>query len=350
MKRLLGLFLMVSLMPQCGPTEASKAASRSPEEFELPADPGRYQPLAGFGTMDMPVDNPLTLAKAKLGRQLFFDARLSGDGSRSCYSCHLNEHGLSDNRPTAIGAYEKVLTRNSPTLWNIGFHTFYYWDGRKDTLEGQAFAAWKGGNMGAGEDIPRILEAVNGVAAYQAQFQEIFGGPATADNVPQALAAYMRTIIGGNTAYDRWKAGDESAVSDAAKRGYDVFQKAKCDECHAGVLFTDLVFHNVGIGFDPSTGEFADVGRNKVTGEDKDLGAIKTPTLRDVVDSGPYFHDGSVASLEAAVRVMVVGGIPNPHTDEKLKKAELTEAEIGDLIEFLRSLDEEGELSEPSVP
>jgi cytochrome c peroxidase len=337
------------------PALLSLAACSEPTAFAaeilpLPADPANYSPLAGYAAMDIPADNPLTPEKAALGRQLYYDQRLSGDGSRSCYSCHVCEKGLTDGLPVAIGAHTKTLTRASPSLWNIGFHSMFYWDGRAPSLEKQAFAAWKGGNMGAGDDIPKIVQKLNATPGYQKQFQRVFGGEATADNVSMALAAYMRTIIGGRTAYDRWQAGDQDAVSAAAKRGHEVFTKAGCAECHAGKLFTDQVFHNVGIGFDTATGSFADEGRFVVSKADRDKGAFKTPTLRDIAESAPYFHDGSVATLEEAVRLMAKGGIANPHLDEKMKDTGLTEAEIKDLVEFLMSMDEECKLTAPKLP
>lgn len=312
-----------------------------------PAGPAPYAPLPSFEPMAIPGDNPMTEAKITLGRMLFFDARLSGDGTRSCYSCHLNEKGLADGLPTAVGAFEKKLTRNSPTLWNIGYHPHFYWDGRAVTLEAQVLAAWKGGNMGASEP-EKVLEVLNGIGDYRQRFQDVFGEAPSQGNVPKALAAYMRTIISGKTAWDAWKAGDESALSDSAKRGTEVFAKAKCDNCHSGVLFTDMQFHNVGIGMAATE---PDVGRFKVTEVDKDMGAFKTPTLRDVADSAPYFHDGSVATLEEAVRLMVQGGIDNEHLDRtNLQPANLTDEEIADLVEFLRALDEPAELEMPEVP
>ena len=314
----------------------------------LPADPRDYQPLTRFTPMQIPADNPMTPEKAALGRQLFFDTRLSGDGSRSCYSCHLNDKGLTDGRPRAVGAFNKLLSRNSPTLWNIGYQSEFYWDGRATSLEKQALAAWKGGNMGARANIDQIIALLNSIRRYRDQFISVFGEEASEDTVTKALSAYMRTIVSRSTPWDRWKAGDESAVSEAAKRGYQVFQTAKCDNCHSGIHFTSFQFYNVGIGMKD---EKPDVGRFKVTKDEKNTGAFKAPTLRDVADSAPYFHNGSVATLEEAVRLMVDGGIQNEWIDTaNMKKAELTEQEFADLIQFLRSLDEPTELAIPQLP
>jgi cytochrome c peroxidase len=311
-----------------------------------PADPEGYLPLAGYGAMSIPADNPLTAEAAALGKQLYYDYRLSGDGSRSCYSCHVCENGLSDGLPTAIGAYEKQLSRNSPTLWNIGFHSEFYWDGRANSLEKQAFAAWKGGNMGASEP-QLVVDLINGIEGYRAQFQAVFQEDASADNIPAALASYLRTIVGGQTAWDAWRAGDEDALSAAAKRGFEVFNRSRCSLCHVGTLFSDQQFHNVGIGMDADT---PDVGRFKVTQLPQHMGAFKTPTLRDVSQSGPYFHDGSVATLEQAVRLMLGGGIENPNKDSGIMPAQASEADVADLLAFLSALDEPCDPAMPSLP
>jgi cytochrome c peroxidase len=327
---------------------ADEAQAFAPEVLPLPAPADDYAPHARYQAMEIPADNPMTAEKVALGRQLYYDQRLSGDGQRSCYGCHVCEHGLTDGRPTALGAFDKPLTRSSPTMWNIGFHWAYYWDGRAASLEAQAAAAWKGGNMGAKDRLPAILAGLNRIPGYRQQFDDVFGSLATEDNVPQALAAYMRTIISDDTPWDRWQAGDESAVSESAKRGWAVFQEKGCTECHAGVLFTDQQFHNVGIGMDA---EEPDLGRYQVTQEEKDKGAFKTPTLRDISQSAPYFHDGSVATLEEAVDLMLGGGLPNPWIDsQKLKKAEATAEERADLIEFLESLDQPCDPTPPPLP
>lgn len=341
------LLLAVWFMAGCaGPEPEPPAAAFTPEILPLPADPSDYAPLPGYEAMNIPADNPMTAEKVALGRQLYYDQRLSGDGQRSCYSCHVCEKGLTDGRAKAIGAFDKELTRSAPTMWNIGYHSEFYWEGRAKTLEAQALAAWKGGNMGANPD--EIVLRLNSIEGYRTQFQEVFGAEATPDHVAQALAAYMRTIIGGNTAWDRWRAGDASALSQEAQRGWQAFQKAKCDNCHSGILLTDLQYHNVGIGMDAAE---PDLGRFKVTNVEKDKGAFKTPTLRDIADSAPYFHDGSAATLEEAVEIILGGGKANPYLDRaNLKKASLTEQEKKDLIAFLKSLDEPCAFAEPPLP
>jgi cytochrome c peroxidase len=312
----------------------SSTGDYDPVILELPADPAEYDPIASYDYMEIPADNPITPEKAALGRQLYYDYRLSGDNSRSCYHCHLVQYGLTDGQPLAVGAYNKKLTRNAPTMWNVGYYENLYWDGRASSLEKQAVGAWTGGNMGA-KDTGVILDELNAINGYAEQFDDIFGEPATQENVAKALATYMRTIISATTQWDDFMAGKANAMSDQQERGWAVIQAAGCIECHAGALFTDQQFHNVGIGMDA---EKPDVGRFKITELEQDMGAFRTPTLRDITRTAPYFHDGSVATLEEAVRLMVAGGIPNANLSPKLKPADLTEDEINDLIVFLSAL------------
>lgn len=326
--------------------------SAQEQKLPLPSDPAKYAPLEKYEAMKIPADNAMSQEKATLGWQLWFDKRLSGDGTLACYSCHVNEKGLTDGLALGKGAYGKALTRSAPTLWNIGYHAEWYWDGRAKSLEGQALAAWKLANMG-GKDKEKdeisatIMEKLN--KAYKDPFQKVFGGPASDKQVAQALATFMRTIISKTTAFDKWQAGDQAAVSEAAKRGFAAFAKAKCTNCHVGALLTDLQFHNVGIGL--KDGKPGDVGRFANSKIEKDTGAFKTPTLRDIARSAPYFHDGSVATLEDAVKLMVNGGNDNPFLDKtNLQKAEITAAEQADIVEFLKSLTETAVIPTPKLP
>lgn len=317
-----------------------------PDEYGMfpKSDPAAWAPHDRYEAMRIPADNPFTYEKAYLGWRLWHEKRLSGDGKLACYSCHVNEKGLSDGLATGKGAFDKPLTRNAPTMWNVGYLAEWYWDGRAKTLEAQALAAWKGVNMGAAKP-EEVCAKLNGHAVYSRMFEKAFGGPATPESVTRALATYMRTIVGRDTAYDRWQRGNQQAATDAARRGFEVFNRAKCTNCHSGVFFTDQQYHNVGIGMDAKE---PDLGRFAVTKQDKDKGAFKTPTLRDVARSGPYFHNGSAATLEDAVRVMVGGGLDNPWLDRvNLQKVALSDAEIRDLVEFLKALTEETPLPIP---
>jgi cytochrome c peroxidase len=319
-----------------------------------PAAPVAWPEIKGYEAMKIPADNPMTVAKVELGKQLYYDNRLSGDGSRSCYSCHLKEHGLTDGKPTAVGAYEVKLTRSSPTLWNIGYHSEFYWDGRSGSLEAQARAAWSGGNMGAsGKDgrpsLEEICAKLNQIPGYRKQFQAVFGEDATPANVVQAIAAFERTLVAHGSPWIRFREGDASAFPEAARRGWEIFSgKAQCTNCHAGLLLTDLQYHNIGIGMKATE---PDLGRFKVTNVERDKGAFKTPTLLDSSKSAPYFHDGSVPTLEEAVDLMLGGGIRNPTLDRtNLKPVRLTRQERADLLAFLSSLTVDYTVSPPTLP
>jgi len=341
---------------------AACAGSGAPQEFEpemlqLPSDPKKYEPHPRYEAMKIPAENPITVDKATLGWQLWFDKRLSGKGDRSCYGCHVNEKGLTDGLVKNTSAFDdKPLARHTPTLWNIGYHAEWYWDGRAKTLEGQALAAWKLANMGAKDPTPNtdkvrddVIARLNAAPGYKKQFQKVFGGPADEKNVSQALATFMRTIISRDTAFDRFQAGDQNALSTAAKRGWETFQRIKCTNCHVGAFLTNQQFHNVGIGL--KDGKPADPGRFTVTKIEKDTGAFKTPTLRDVARSAPYFHDGSVATLEEAVKFMTGGGADNPYLDRvNLQKADVSAEDIKEIVEFLKSLTENARLKEPKLP
>jgi cytochrome c peroxidase len=328
------------LCVSCGKNTGPASGTFSAETQPLPVG------LAGYEEMPIPVDNPMTPEKIALGKQLFFDERLSIDGSKSCYSCHVCEHGLTDGLPKAIGAENKQLPRSSPTLWNIGYHKEFYWDGRSPSLEKQALAAWTGANMGAKAD--EIVAKLNALQGYKSQFQKVFQSDATPDNVVKAISAFERTIISGDTAWDRWKAGDNNALTQSAWRGWNIFQAIKCNNCHDGVLFTDQQYHNVGIGMDAKE---PDVGRFKVTNKPEDTCAFKTPTLRDIANSAPYFHDGSAKTLEEAVDNMLAGGKPNEHLDKKnLEVHKILPEQREDLLNFLRSLSVDCKLTKPTLP
>ncbi len=331
----------------CARESAPPAPAPAPPPFAGPA-------LARYEAMRIPADNPMTAAKVELGKQLYYDTRLSGDGQRSCYSCHVSEKGLTDGQPVAIGAFNRKLTRSSPTMWNIGYHSEWYWDGRAKTLEGQAKAAWSGGNMGAtGKEgapgMDAICGTLNQLGDYKKMFQEVFKEGCTQDNVPKALAAFMRTIVSTDSPWIRFRDGDTTALTESARRGYQVFDvKAQCSKCHSGLLLTDQQYHNVGVGM---TAKEPDLGRHNVTKEEKDRGAFKTPTLLDVSKSAPYFHNGSVATLEEAVDQMLKGGIPNKWLDRtNLQPAKLTKAERTDLLQFLRELTVNYTITPPKPP
>jgi cytochrome c peroxidase len=269
--------------------------------------------------------------------------------------CHLKSRGLTNGRGDAVGAYQVKISRSPPTLWNIGYYAEFYWDGRTRSLEELVKDVWSGPILGASgkkehpsrEEICRKLDAIDG---YRQQFQEVFNEGCTPDKVAKAIAAFGRTIVANNSAWARFRAGDESALSEKARRGWEIFRgKGRCTNCHDGMLLTDQQYHNIGIGIDA---ENPDLGRYKVTKNEVHRGAFKTPTLLDISKSAPYFHDGSAAKLEDAVDIMLGGGIDNAWLDRPNLRppVKLTKQERQDLLAFLRELTVEYTVTPPRLP
>jgi cytochrome c peroxidase len=328
---------------------AAQAAAATPkaDEMNLPAD---------FGKMKIPEDNPQSEDKIELGHQLFFDKRLSVDGSRSCYSCHTNEDGNGGKEPTAIGAQEKKLTRHSPVIWNVGFMSRFYWDGRSATLEEQATAAWAGVNMGVGKDnLEKKAKEIGKIPGYKTQFERVFPGVgATPDTIVKAISAYERTLVCDGTSYDRFAKGNRDALNEEQKRGLELFMgKAGCVACHTPPFFSssflvkDGAYFNTGVGIAGKKEEDIDIGRKKVTNQNTDFAAFKVPSLRNVSKSAPYFHDGSAPTLEAAVRFMASGGHPNPNLTPLMTDKKLSDSDVKTLVTFLGTLDCPTKLEEP---
>jgi cytochrome c peroxidase len=280
-----------------------------------------------------PANNPTSAAKVALGAQLFLDKRLSGSGNMSCQGCHYRELGWTDAKKLSTRDDGVVNTRHTPSLYNVGHQTEWYWDGRAKTLEAQIVAAWR--NQ-LSVDPAKATEKINAVAGYKPQFQAVFGGPATTENISQALAAYLRTKNSDNSPWDRYEAGDKSAVSQEAIEGHALFNgKGLCVACHAPPHYGNSTFFNIGLeGGKPKP----DPGRANVTKEASDTGAFKTPSLRSVALGAPYFHDGSAATLKEAVRYMANGTSTDPNKSPILSNKNLTDAEIDKITAFLTAL------------
>ncbi len=339
------------------PEPKKEAAPAQPAEAEKPPAGHQVDSLTypTIGDMKFPSDNAQTADKVALGHKLFFEKKLSVDGSVSCYSCHQNENGNGGADPTAIGAEGKKLTRHSPVIWNVGYLPAFYWDGRADSLEAQAKGAWGGGNMGVGADnLDKKAKEVAALPEYKDLFAKAFPGEeVSADVVAKAISAYERTLICNDTAYDKYAAGDKKALTDEQKDGLELFMgKAMCSACHAPPFFSTAymgkgTFFNVGIGIEGVDEKDVDVGRMKVTEDEKDWAAFKPPTLRNVTKSAPYFHDGHTDDLEKAVRFMASGGYDNKNKTPLMSDKKLTDEEIGKLITFLGALECGGKLEEP---
>jgi len=317
-------------------------AGRFPAADEAPAFPpdGPKVPL-GLVPITWPKDNPYTPAKAELGWLLYFDKRMSGDSSLSCASCHDPKHAFADGQPFSKGIRGQLGGRSAPTVINRAFSLDQFWDGRAKTLEEQA----KGPIANPVEmDLKHDAceECIGAIPGYQKRFKEVFGtDKVTIDHIAKAIATFERTVLSGNSAYDRFKAGDAAALTDAQKRGMEVFfsNNARCDSCHEGVNFTNGKYANVGIGMDKP---LPDLGRFAVTKQEEDRGAFKTPTLRDISRTAPYMHDGSLKTLDDVVEHYNKGGVKNPWLHQDVRPLNLKDQEKKDLVEFLKALDGEG--------
>ncbi len=337
------------------------------------ADPANHVPLevslpqgldAAAANMSIPEDNPITRAKIELGRQLYFDPRLSSDFTVSCASCHAPAEGFTAHTQFGVGIEEQEGGRNSPFAYNRILSSEQFWDGRAATLEDQAVGPIAN-PIEMGNTHEGCVECLEGIPGYQAQFEKIFSDGVTIDNVGRAIATFERTIVTGPAPYDYYaplKSFEETfadyldyldeepelaeqyrelqmdaaanPMSDAAQRGMDLFfDKAECSACHAGANFTDEQYHNLGVGMDADE---PDLGRFEVTQEEKDRGAFKTPSLRNVSVTAPFMHDGSQDSLEEVVEWYDEGGHKNEWLSDKMKPLKLTEQEKADLVAFMR--------------
>jgi cytochrome c peroxidase len=292
-----------------------------------------------------PADNPASPAKTALGKQLFVDKRLSGSGQMACQGCHYRNLGWTDALALSKRDDGKMNTRHTPSLYNVGYQSLWYWDGRSPTLEAQVLAAWRNQT---GADPEKVAAVLNAVPGYASQFNAVFGTPATPDAIVKALASYLRTKVSTNSPWDRYEAGRRNAVSKDAVEGYALFMgKGRCAACHTPPFYGNSTFYNVGLEQGKAT---ADIGRSNVTKKPEDTSAFKTPSLRSVALSAPYFHDGSVATLEEAVRYMAGGGRPDPNKSPLLTPTGLTDAQIGKVVAFLKSLTSEEPWEAPALP
>ncbi len=292
-------------------------------------------PPLGLPPVRHPDDNPPNEAKIALGKQLYFDKRLSRDMTISCATCHDPAKGWSNGTPVSLGVGGGKGGRNSPTVLNTAYGYFQFWDGRAGSLEEQALGPIAN-PVEMAMTLEEVVDRLNKIKGYRTQFQSVFGTDVTEEGIAKAIAAYERTVLTGDAPYDRFVNGDKDALSEAAQRGRELFfGKAHCSACHSGPNFTDNAFHNIGVGYDVETGTMADLGREEVSGLTGDRGAFKTPTLREIARTAPYIHDGSMETLKEVVEHYNKGGIPNPWLDEEIFPLNLSEQEQADLITFM---------------
>jgi cytochrome c peroxidase len=295
---------------------------------------------AGLPPLIWPADNPYSAEKAELGRNLYFDRRLSADGTVSCGSCHDPGHGFTDGAALSTGIRGQKGTRSAPTILNRAYSLAQFWDGRAATLEEQAIVPMES-PFEMGNTHQSVVATLSGIPGYRAMFAKVFGSDGVdIERVTMAIACFERTVLSGNSPYDRYKRGELAALTAAQVRGMAVFfDKASCDRCHQGSNFTSNAYANEGIGADKPE---PDVGRYAVTHDPRDWGAFKIPTLRDVEHTAPYMHDGSLQTLEEVAEFYNRGGIPNRNLDANIRPLHLSDQQKTDLVAFLKGLSGEG--------
>jgi len=297
----------------------------------------------------VPVDNPLTPAKVELGRQLFYDTRLSGDGTVACASCHSPQHAFTD-APNQVsrGVYGARGQRNSPTIVNAAYRTSFFWDGRASTLEQQAMTAFLGSVEMDADTV--AVAAMMRSPDYARAWQAAFGDTAVSmHRVMQAIASFERTIVSANSRYDQYVLGNTSALTLQEREGMNLFfsNKTMCGSCHGGQDFTNDQFQNIGL-----FSHYFDRGRYNVTKDPRDEGLFKTPTLRNIALTPPYMASGDAEkgpmnTLEQVVDHYNDGGLPFPNRDKRVKKLNLTDAEKAALVAFMKSLTDSSTLRNP---
>lgn len=332
----LGLGVLGGILLLAGGAIETMAAPEQAEQYELEIPLGLDE-----DQFQVPKDNPLTEQKIALGRLLFFDKRLSKDGTIACATCHIPALAFTDGQPVSAGIHRQQGGRSAPTAINRGFSKVQFWDGRAATLEEQSVGPFFNLIEHGFADHADMLAKMNKIQGYKKLFTDAFGADISIENIGKAIASFQRTLISGNSPLDRfdWD-GDEKAISESAQRGKKLFfGKARCNLCHFGTNFSDEQFHNIGIGWG---GETVDIGRYHVTHDKKDIGAFKTPTLREISRTAPYMHDGRFVTLRQVIDHYNQGGVKNPFMDNQIIPLGLTESEKQDLIEMLRALNGEG--------
>src|SRR6266404_718866 len=367
-------FVMVALIvgatrqatPETPPIPAAGPLAR-PKSLQQVGTPANATRAA------IPPDNPKTPEKIALGQRLFFDGRLSADGSVACSTCHDPARAFTDGKPTSIGIKGRVGQRNAPTILNALYNKTQFWDGRAKTLEEQAALPIVNPLEMGQPSMNAAVTRIAAIAEYQRAFRGVFGRPPNGRDLVRAIASYERTQVSFDSPFDHFMAGDENAIDDSAKRGWELFNtRGRCNKCHAlsedkrdVTYFTDNDFHNIGIGIIRhdvvalarqaeqliKSGDLTAIdraaiqtdmsalGRFLITKKEPDIASFKTPDLRNVLVTGPYFHDGSQETLWDVMDHYNKGdGLKNPYLDPDIQLLALTEREIGDVVAFLASL------------
>ncbi len=341
----LTVLLSVVLASQAPPPPQGRGQPPPPPPPEL-----QVQTFSTIGTgsrisafrVSIPADNGLSEARVELGRKLFFDPVLSRDRSVSCSTCHRPELAFTDQKPLAVGIFGRVGKRHSPSLINRGLGRAQFWDARADRLETLALMPLRDVNE---MDLPpeEAVVRLAGDASYRKAFQDAFGGPPSTDDLARAIASFVRMIRSENAPYDRFVAGDKTALTADQQRGLQVFrQRGNCTFCHREPTFSDEVLHNTGVAWQPGPdgagGTYQDDGLAVVSKVDRDRGKFKTPTLREIALTAPYMHDGSLATLDEVVDFYDKGGRRNPNLFPIIRPLGLSPEEKRVLVTFLESL------------
>jgi len=345
----IGLFLLILAFAILGACSNNDGASKPEEkngevaEKEGTIDNELKEAKAKFevlGAMSIPENNPMTDEKIELGKLLYFDPRLSGNNVQSCMSCHAPGAGYGDGMAKFIGFEGFNGPRNSPTIINSGYYKENFWDGRAANLEEQALGPIQS-EVEMNQNLDELVTELNAVPAYVEKFNTVFNEQISADNIAKAIAAFERTIVISDTAFDRYLQGDDDAISAEAKEGMKLFVgKASCISCHAGPLLSDHNYHNLGMTDDE--------GRFAVTGNEEDKGKFRTSGLRGIGHTAPYMHDGSLETLKDVVDYYNVGGGTHANKSVLMKPLNLTDSEANALVAFLESLS--GDLPKVETP
>lgn len=285
-----------------------------------------------FPDLDWPEDNPLNEAKWELGRHLFFDTRLSAQGDVSCATCHNPASAMADDQPVTPGTGGLAGNRNASALVNLGWQPRFHMEGGVPSLETQALAPFQEPHE-LGRDLLEVVAELALDARYAQWSKEGFGQPFDAFVFTRSLAAFQRTLISGSAPYDRWLQGDDFAMSETALRGMELFDNLACSSCHSEVWLTDFQPHNIGL-----TGTYADPGTYRLTFDSLDIGAFKTPSLRNIAQTAPYMHDGSLATLDDVIDHYASGGAGHPNQDARVAPFELDAGQRADLLAFMQAL------------
>lgn len=333
MKRLVLAALSLSMLTACGvpATQAGKTTSTGASAVKAK-------------NVFVPSDNPLTQAKIELGFRLWFEPRLSGNNQMTCATCHDHTSGFSNGERTAAGITGARGNRNVPTIYGIANNPFQFWDGRAKSLEEQALGPIEN-PIEMSAELPDVIRKLEAVEYYPRKFEEAFGTGITADGIAKAIASFERALTVGPTPFERYARGEKEAMSESAIRGAQIFHspKGRCIACHSGADLTDGGFHNLGVGLDRPN---PDPGRYGITKDEADRGSFKTPSLRNVAQTAPYMHDGSLSTLAEVVAFYNKGGIPNVNQDPRIGRLNLSEQDQADLVAFLRALTGKDNLKE----